>query len=127
MNKIKKLNKNTPYLRRYLVNSLKPYFQSHSKTWKSKKGSIRGGHFHQYTRELFYILKGKIEIKIQEVKNKKLFGEQRIINVNPNDIFLIEPNYIHTFKIIEDAEWINVLSKKIDKKNPDILKLEKWN
>ena len=92
---------------------------------KSKKGSIRGGHFHQYTRELFYILKGKIEIKIQEVKNKKLFGEQRIINVNPNDIFLIEPNYIHTFKIIEDAEWINVLSKKIDKKNPDILKLEK--
>lgn len=90
---------------------------------KSKKGSSRGGHFHKYTRELFYILKGKIEIKIQEIKNKELVGEQKTINVNSNEIFLIEPNHIHTFKVIEDAEWINILSKKIDKKNPDIFRL----
>ena len=32
---------------------------------------------------------------------------------------------IQTFKIIEDAEWINILSKKINTKNPDILKLKK--
>ena len=92
---------------------------------KSKKGSSRGGHFHKKTKELFYILKGKIQIRIQEVKNNKLVGKQNIIEVNPYDIFLIEPNYTHTFKIIEDAEWINILSKKIDTKNPDILKLKK--
>ena len=92
---------------------------------KSKKGSSRGGHFHKNTKELFYILKGKIQIRIQEVKNNKLVGKQNIIEVNPYDIFLIEPNYTHTFKIIEDAEWINILSKKIDTKNPDILKLKK--
>jgi len=38
---------------------------------ESKKGTLRGGHYHKKTRELFFIIDGTIRISIENVKSKK--------------------------------------------------------
>jgi dTDP-4-dehydrorhamnose 3,5-epimerase-like enzyme len=86
----------------------------------SEKGAKRGGHYHKYTKELFFILEGEIEVITQIINSDNKLGKKTINIVKKDDIFLIEPNVVHYFKIIEDSKWINVLTKKIDKDNPDM-------
>ncbi|NOT77556.1 MAG: cupin domain-containing protein [Bacteriovoracaceae bacterium] len=81
----------------------------------SNAGTIRGGHYHKGTNELFIILDGRIEIT-----TKELGGDKEVVSVvTTGDVFFIEPNIVHTFKCIEDSRWINVLSKKMEQVSPD--------
>jgi dTDP-4-dehydrorhamnose 3,5-epimerase-like enzyme len=84
-------------------------------------GQIRGNHYHKKTDELFIILKGKIEIEWSKVdsKGKKIYDLNKI-TVKMGDVFIIKRNTRHIFNIIEDSEWINGLSQKMDELNPDI-------
>ena len=87
----------------------------------SEAFSIRGNHYHKYTDELFLILEGRIKITLQKVlSNKKLDKEKKTFEALKGDVFLIKKNVNHIFEIIEYSKWINVLSMKINKKNPDI-------
>tara|TARA_Y100000385_G_scaffold120854_1_gene125663 strand:- start:3234 stop:3608 length:375 start_codon:yes stop_codon:yes gene_type:complete len=86
----------------------------------SKKGAKRGGHYHKYTKELFFIIEGKIEVITQIINLDNKLGEKTINIVKKDDIFLIEPHVVHYFNILEDSKWINVLTKKIDKDKPDM-------
>lgn len=88
----------------------------------SVKGTVRGGHFHQKTQELFIILKGKIEVTIQRINDDNPVGKEEKHIFSENDVFLIEPNVCHTFLCLEDSTWINVLSVKMDKNQPDFFK-----
>lgn len=85
----------------------------------SKSGSIRGGHYHELTEELFYILEGTIKIKLENINTK----EKSTIIANTNDVLLIQPNVIHTFEMLTDSKWINLLSIKNNTKQPDIYKI----
>ena len=89
----------------------------------SKSGAIRGDHFHKETKELFIILDGEIDISLQRVKNNKKTGLVKQLVVKAGDVFLIEPFILHTFTIVKDAKWLNVLSKRIETDNPDIFRL----
>lgn len=80
------------------------------------KGEIRGGHYHELTDELFYIVSGRISIQISDLKGENL----QQFEVSEGDIFLIEPYEVHTFTCLEDSSWINFLSMKFDSDNPDI-------
>lgn len=86
----------------------------------SLAGVERGNHYHKETLELFIILEGKVNIVLENVKDSKLVGNKTKQIVSKGDVFLIEPLVNHTFYVVEEARWINVLSKKIDPKNPDI-------
>lgn len=86
----------------------------------SEKGARRGGHYHKHTKELFFILEGKIEVITQIINLDNKLGEKAINIIKKDDIFLIEPHVVHYFNILEDSKWINVLTKKHDKNNPDI-------
>ena len=86
----------------------------------SEKGAKRGGHYHKHTKELFFILEGKIEVITQIINLDNKLGEKAINIIKKDDIFLIEPHVVHYFNILEDSKWINVLTKKHDKNNPDI-------
>lgn len=94
-------------------------------TWKeinylrSVGGCMRGGHYHKRTIEGFFIIKGNIEI---ELKNILSNNPERIFNVQKGDIVIINPNVLHTFNILKDSEWINMLSKEMNHRNPDIYK-----
>lgn len=88
---------------------------------ESKKGSTRGGHYHKKTKELFFIIEGKIKVKVENLNT----NYQKTFTVNKMDIFLIEPYDVHTFYILEDAKWINVLSCPMNLEKPDLHVLKK--
>lgn len=82
---------------------------------------IRGNHYHKKTNELFIILKGKLEIQLTKVsQDGKLEGRTESFFIKKGDVFVIPKMIYHEFKIIEKAEWINALSRKMDKEFPDI-------
>jgi len=82
------------------------------------KRVIRGNHYHKSTKELFYILKGRIHIRIYNLVTKEQFE----FEATPNMIFIVDPYEVHTFETLEDSKWINMLSHKLDETNPDIHK-----
>ncbi|MFH2069164.1 MAG: hypothetical protein ABII89_06870 [Candidatus Omnitrophota bacterium] len=86
----------------------------------SEEGSIRGNHFHKDTAELFIILGGEIEVRVQRVAGGLLVGESQKFLVQKGDVFMIEAEINHVFKVKKQSNWINVLSKAINKNNPDI-------
>ena len=87
----------------------------------SEADTVRGGHYHENTDELFLILEGKIKITLQKVLvNKVLDNEKKTFDVQEGDVFLIKKNVNHIFETIEYSKWINVLSQKINKDKPDI-------
>ncbi len=77
---------------------------------ESKKNTTRGNHYHKKTIEGFFIIDGKIEVSILNLKSKK---ETKFI-AQKGDSFYIEPFELHTFKILEASEWINFLSKSMN-------------
>ena len=85
---------------------------------ESLQGSVRGGHYHKETQELFFILAGEIKVEIEQLKTK----ERKTFIFKKKDIFLIEPYEVHTFFILEDAKWINILSRPMDPQKPDFHK-----
>jgi len=92
----------------------------------SEAHSIRGNHYHKYTDELFIILEGRIKITLQNVlTNKKLGKKKKTFEVLKGDVFFIKKNVNHIFETIEFSKWINVLSMKINKKKPDINRINK--
>ncbi|MBW2604805.1 MAG: WxcM-like domain-containing protein [Deltaproteobacteria bacterium] len=120
-----------------MLKFIKPYFMYEDKRgaleglinfgeWKeinlisSLAGIERGNHYHKETLELFIILEGKINVIVQKVKDGKLLGSKAERIVKGGDVFLIDPFINHTFRVLNDAKWINVLSTKIDPQNPDI-------
>ena len=90
----------------------------------SHKGSIRGGHYHKKTTELFFIIEGNIEIKTGRINQKGDICEQMKYKVTTNDIFIIKPFTIHEFKVIDNSKWINALSIRHDEKNPDFYRIK---
>lgn len=88
----------------------------------SVRGTVRGGHYHKEAKELFVILSGKIEVTTRNVKDGRLVEEVDVVVVMTGDVFLVEPFVDHTFKCLEDSEWINLLSKKTDKDRMDIFR-----
>ena len=91
---------------------------------ESKKETIRGNHYHKKSTELFFIIKGEVEVIIQKIDKKGNFiGPKSRHIVKKNDIFIIEPYLIHTFRIIKDSKWLNAMSKKHDQNKPDFYKI----
>lgn len=86
----------------------------------SLAGVERGNHYHKETLELFIILEGEINVILEKVKDGKLIGNKTERIVKGGDVFLIDPFINHTFRVLDKAKWINVLSKKIDSEHPDI-------
>jgi mannose-6-phosphate isomerase-like protein (cupin superfamily) len=81
-------------------------------------GTIRGGHYHKYTQEVFFILEGEVKVVIEDLTLSNPITEEEF--VKEGDIFIIEPFIKHTLTIIRDAKWINILSHKMSEENKDI-------
>lgn len=87
---------------------------------ETKKNITRGNHYHKFTKELFYILEGDIEIKVLNIFTKK----EQSFTAKPHMVFIIDPYEVHTFKTLKDSKWLNMLSHKLDDLNPDIYKYD---
>ena len=76
---------------------------------------IGGSWVDKNTDELFIILEGEIKIILTDIKSEK----SKEVLVKEGDVFVIKRKIIHSFFIIKDTKWINGLSQKMDKENPD--------
>ena len=74
----------------------------------SKNGSRRGGHYHKQCVEMFIILSGMVKLHLQSEKDK---DRVMTLVVKKGDVFIVPPMIWHTFEILEDSSWINMLSE----------------
>ena len=84
----------------------------------SDAGTIRGGHYHKATEECFFILSGKILVKFRMPVKDNLDLIEEVV-FNSGDVFIVHANVEHTFEVLEDSQWINLLDKPLDKEAPD--------
>jgi dTDP-4-dehydrorhamnose reductase len=83
---------------------------------ESIKGSVRGTHYHKETIEGFFLINGKVKVTLVDMaKNSK-----RTFVANKGSILIINPHILHTFEMLEDSQWINLLSKPFSDNIKDI-------
>lgn len=81
-------------------------------------GVTRGNHYHKFTKELFYILSGKIQVSTYDIITKETNNFEAL----PNTAFIINPYEVHTFEALIKSTWLNMLSQKFDDLKPDMYK-----
>ena len=68
----------------------------------TRKGGVRGNHFHKLSKQHDFIVSGRMEVFSQPVGEK---GVARIV-VGPYDLLTWEPNVAHEFIALEDTVMI---------------------
>ena len=79
------------------------------------KGAVRGGHYHKETTELFFVIAGRCEVEIKDLKT----GQDKKFIFGFKDIFLVEPYEAHFITAMEDLKVVTLLSKPYDMERPD--------
>lgn len=71
----------------------------------SKKGTVRGGHYHKENEEAFYIVSGSLVVDVEGQK----------YTFHAGDFFGIEPNDMHSFNFLEDCVLVSMYSNGVEK------------
>ena len=74
----------------------------------SKKGVLRGDHYHKKSIQYSYILSGKFEVLIADSKTPDKV--EKII-LNAGELIKINPFVVHTFKALENSDMIDMISQ----------------
>lgn len=86
----------------------------------SKKGVLRGDHFHKENREAFYVISGRFRLEAEKdgVKESYTFTQ--------GDMFVIPDHVIHSFYYEEDTVLAIMYDKGVEKDDgtKDIFKRE---
>lgn len=69
----------------------------------SKKGTVRGNHYHKKTMQYEYVLSGSFEYYCKDVEGGRKIKKK----VVSGDLLHIFPNEIHTFEALEDSEILS--------------------
>ena len=75
----------------------------------SRAGSVRGGHYHKYNREGFYVVKGRFFLTVWE---KEACEEYEM---KEGDMFLIPPYVFHTFEYREETLLVSLYSEGVER------------
>jgi len=86
---------------------------------ESKKGTERGNHYHKKIEETFFIIEGKVRVFLKDIKT----GLEKEFIAEGGDTFMIRPNTVHTFHVLKDSKWINMLSESMAEGAKDMYKL----
>jgi dTDP-4-dehydrorhamnose 3,5-epimerase-like enzyme len=79
---------------------------------ESDSGAIRGNHYHQLNRELFYVIKGRFYLTLEmNGSNKKVY------DIVAKDMFVIEPFVRHSFEYVEKTMLITMYDKGVELEN----------
>ncbi len=70
----------------------------------SKKGVVRGGHYHKQNEEAFYIISGELEVTVNN----------EILRFRTGDFFGIEANDMHSFVFLEDTILVSMYSSGVE-------------
>ena len=75
----------------------------------SKKGAIRGKHFHKEQKQYTLVQKGKIKVTIKNLGDKNSIVESK--ELNKMDMVLFPPYVYHSIEAVEDSECLIFTSK----------------
>jgi len=67
----------------------------------TKKGSIRGKHFHKLQKQYTLLFEGKIKVKVKNLQDEKSTIQEFILN--PMEMILFPPYHYHSLEAIEDS------------------------
>ena len=76
----------------------------------SKKGSVRGNHYHITAKQITYVLSGQIELVTKDMSNKDS-KKQKII-MEQGDITTIPPLVAHSIKALEETTFLIFTDKQ---------------
>lgn len=84
--------------------------------FSSVGGSVRGGHYHKYNEEAFYIITGAFKLIVWLEDQKEEY------EIKAGDFFMINKNVFHTFEYTEDTWLISMYSSgvELDESTKDI-------
>ena len=74
----------------------------------SNKDSVRGGHYHKYNEEAFYIITGAFRITVWNDDEKQTY------EFHAGDMFQINRNVFHTFEYLEDTWLVSMYSNGVE-------------
>ena len=78
---------------------------------ESKKGSVRGSHFHKESIEAFYLIKGSVRVElISKDKRESILFKQ-------GDFFEIPINVLHNMSFPEYCLMLQMYDKPVEKTN----------
>ena len=75
----------------------------------TKKGAIRGKHFHKEQVQYTLVTKGKMKIIVKDLKN--FDSPIQEFKLESNDIIMFPPYHFHSIEAIEDSECLVFTSK----------------
>lgn len=75
----------------------------------SRKGSIRGRHYHKQNDEVFYIISGKCRVTLEDES-----GEIESYIFTDGDIFKIMPFISHQFEYLNDTVLVSMYSNGVE-------------
>lgn len=75
----------------------------------SKKGSIRGSHYHKEQKQYTLVTKGKIKVTVKNLQNND--SKIEIEELSQMEMVFFPPFYYHSIEAIEDAECLVFTSK----------------
>lgn len=74
----------------------------------SKAGVERGRHYHALNREGFYVVEGAFNVEAKLGEKTERYGFKK------GDMFIIEPNVIHTFDYLEDSTLVAFYDRGVE-------------
>lgn len=74
----------------------------------SKAGYERGRHYHALNREGFYVVEGSFTVEAS------LDGRKELFSFGKGDMFLVEPNVVHTFDYKEDSILVSFYDRGVE-------------
>ena len=70
----------------------------------SEKNVVRGGHYHRFNKEAFYVVNGKFKLLVEHISTH----ERKEYIINAGDFFVIPPNVQHSFEYMEQTVLISM-------------------
>lgn len=74
-------------------------------------GHKRGGHFHRFNKEAFYVIDGNIDVVVEKNETVEKYSFRK------GDMFIIHPKVVHYFTFLEDTILIGMYDKGIELEN----------
>jgi dTDP-4-dehydrorhamnose 3,5-epimerase-like enzyme len=83
---------------------------------ESRANIVRGGHYHQRTEEMVFIIEGQVEVIIENINTRA----KHTCVLGKGETLIIEPLESHTFRTLTYCRWLNFLSHPYDHAKPDV-------
>jgi len=72
----------------------------------SKKGAVRGNHYHKKATQYTYILRGKVEYYRKDLRDQSSVVESFVLG--PGALTVEPPNVVHAIVALEDTEFLDM-------------------